>query len=173
MADRGDRNIPPVKELSGFFHFQLHYKLRVGQPQTVLNDAADLTGTVMKRSAYVLQGGFRVVMLNISENRGIFMLPVKIISRDILRWAGVDNPIVTAASHNVGMLLRLSLYGVGACVCPQKIVQSVLTPQQMDSVWLFPLGAETVGCIQFGYQAQSYQWSVIEEFILCAKAVVC
>ena len=42
------------------------------------------------------------------------------ISRDILRRAGVDNPIVTAASHNVGMLLRLSLYGVGACVCPQK-----------------------------------------------------
>ena len=95
------------------------------------------------------------------------------ISRDILRRAGVDNPIVTAVSHNVGMLLRLSLYGVGACVCPQKIVQSVLTPQQMESVWLFPLGAETVGCIQFGYQAQSYQWSVIEEFILCAKAVVC
>ncbi len=95
------------------------------------------------------------------------------ISRDILRRAGVDKPIVTAASHNVGMLLRLSLYGVGACVCPQKIVQSVLTPQQMESVWLFPLGAETVGCIQFGYQAQSYQWSVIEEFILCAKAVVC
>ena len=94
------------------------------------------------------------------------------ISRDILRRAGVDNPIVTAVSHNVGMLLRLSLYGVGACVCPQKIVQSVLTPQQMDSVWLFPLGTETGNCIQFGYQAQSYQWSVIEEFILCAKAVV-
>ena len=95
------------------------------------------------------------------------------ISRDILRRAGVDNPIVTAVSHNVGMLLRLSLYGVGACVCPQKIVQSVLTPQQMESVWLFPLGVETVGRIQFGYQAQSCQWSVIEEFILCAKAVVC
>ena len=81
------------------------------------------------------------------------------------------HPIVTAVSHNVGMLLRLSLYGVGACVCPQKIVQSVLTPQQMESVWLFPLGVETVGRIQFGYQAQSCQWSVIEEFILCAKAV--
>ena len=69
------------------------------------------------------------------------------IGRDILKQAGVDNPIVTALSHNVGMLLRLSLYGVGACVCPQKIVRSVLTPQQMDSVWLFPLGAETGSCI--------------------------
>ena len=95
------------------------------------------------------------------------------IGREVLKRAGVDNPIVTATSHNVGMLLQLSLCGVGACVCPQKIVQSALTPQQMDSVWLFPLGAETVGCIQFGYQAQSYQWSVIEEFILCAKVVVC
>ena len=84
----------------------------------------------------------------------------------------LHNPIVTAVSHNVGMLLQLSLCGVGACVCPQKIVQSVLTPQQMDSVWLFPLGVETGNCIQFGYQAQSYQWSVIEEFILCARTLV-
>ncbi|MBE5996741.1 MAG: LysR family transcriptional regulator [Lachnospiraceae bacterium] len=94
------------------------------------------------------------------------------IGRDILRRAGVDNPIITAVSHNVGMLLRLSLYGVGACISPQKIVRSVVSPQQMDSVWLFPLGAETGSCIQFGYQAQSYQWSVIEKFILCAKDVV-
>ncbi|MDO4407995.1 MAG: LysR family transcriptional regulator [Eubacteriales bacterium] len=94
------------------------------------------------------------------------------IGRDLLRQAGVENPIVTAVSHNVGMLLQLSLCGVGACVCPQKIVQSVLTPQQMDSVWLFPLGMETGNCIQFGYQAQSYQWSVIEEFILCARTLV-
>ena len=95
------------------------------------------------------------------------------ISRDVLKRAGIDNPIVTATSHNVGMLLRLSLCGVGACVCPQKIVQSVLTSQQLDSVWVFPLGVETANCIQFGYQVQSYQWSVIEEFIICAKTVVC
>ena len=95
------------------------------------------------------------------------------ISRDILKRAGIDNPIVTATSHNVGMLLRLSLYGVGACVCPQKIVQSVLAPEQLDSVWVFPLGEETANRIQFGYPEQSYQWSVIEEFITCAKAVIC
>ena len=94
------------------------------------------------------------------------------IRRDILKRAGIDNPIVTATSHNVGMLLRLSLYGVGACVCPQKIVQSVLAPEQLDSVWVFPLGEETANRIQFGYPEQSYQWSVIEEFITCAKAVV-
>ena len=87
--------------------------------------------------------------------------------------AGIDDPIVTAASHNVGMLLRLSLCGVGACICPQKIVESVLTPQQLDAVWVFPLGVEAANRIQFGYQAQSYRWSVIEEFITCAKAVVC
>ena len=94
------------------------------------------------------------------------------IGRDILKRAGVDKPIVTATSHNVGMLLQLSLRGVGACVCPQKIVQSVLTPEQLDSVWVFPLGAETTNNIQFGYPKQSYQWSVIEEFITCAKEVV-
>ena len=94
------------------------------------------------------------------------------IGRDVLNRAGIDDPIVTATSHNVGMLLQLSLFGVGACVCPQKITESVLTPQQLDAVWVFPLGAETASCIQFGYQAQSYQWSVIEEFMICAKAVV-
>ena len=85
--------------------------------------------------------------------------------------AGIDNPIVTATSHNVGMLLRLSLCGVGACVCPQKIVQSVLTSQQLDSVWVFPLGVETANRIQFGYSEQSYQWSVIMRFIMCAQSV--
>ena len=94
------------------------------------------------------------------------------IGRDVLKRAGIDGPFVTATSHNVGMLLRLSIQGVGACVCPQKIVQSVLTPEQLDSVWVLPLGAETANHIQFGYPKQSYQWSVIEEFITCAKAVV-
>ena len=93
------------------------------------------------------------------------------ISRDVLKRAGIDNPIVTATSHNVGMLLRLSLCGVGACVCPQKIVQSVLTSQQLDSVWVFPLGVETANRIQFGYSEQSYQWSVIMRFIMCAQSV--
>ena len=85
----------------------------------------------------------------------------------------IDDPVVTVTSHNVGMLLQLSLCGVGACVCPQKIAGSVLTPQQSDAVWVFPLRAETANRIQFGYQTQSYQWSVIETFILCARAVVC
>lgn len=95
------------------------------------------------------------------------------IGRDVLRRAGIDDPIVTATSHNVGMLLRLSLCGVGACVCPQKIVQNVLTPPQLDSVWVFPLGLKVASRIQFGYPQQSYQWSVIERFIACAKTFVC
>lgn len=95
------------------------------------------------------------------------------IGRDVLKRAGIDHPLVTATSHNVGMLLRLSLYGIGACVCPKKIVQSVLTPPQLDSVWVFPLGLEAASRIQFGYPEQSYQWSVIERFIACAKTFVC
>ena len=94
------------------------------------------------------------------------------IGRDVLKRAGIIDPIVTATSHNVGMLLRLSLCGVGACVCPQSIVQNTLTPKQADSVWMLRLGEGTANRIQFGCQAQSYQWSVIERFIECAKAVV-
>ena len=95
------------------------------------------------------------------------------IGRNVLKRAGIDDPAAAAASHNVGMLLQLSLCGIGACICPQKIVQSVLTPQQADSMYIFPLGENAAYLIQFGYQAQSYQWSVIERFISCAKTVVC
>jgi len=95
------------------------------------------------------------------------------VGRDILKRAGIDDPIVAVTSHNVGMLLRLCLCGVGACVCPQKIVRSMLTPEQLSSVWVFRLGADTASHIQFGCQAQSYQWSVIERFIECARMVIC
>lgn len=95
------------------------------------------------------------------------------VGRNVLKRAGIDDPAAAAASHNVGMLLRLSLCGIGACICPQKIVQSVLTPQQADSMYIFPLGENAAYLIQFGYRAQSYQWSVIERFISCAKTVVC
>lgn len=60
------------------------------------------------------------------------------IGRDIMKRAGIDNPIVTATSHNVGMLLQLSLCGVGACVCPQIIVQNMLTPQQQQHCGSYP-----------------------------------
>ena len=95
------------------------------------------------------------------------------IGRDVLKRAGIDNPIVTATSHNVGMLLRLSLCGAGACVCPQIIVRNMLTQQQADSLWMFRLGEKTATRIQFGCQTQSYQWSVIEKFITCAKVIAC
>ena len=95
------------------------------------------------------------------------------IGRDILKRGSIDEPIVTATSHNVGMLLRLSIQGVGACICPQIIVQNMLTQQQADSLWVFQLGEVSAPRIQFGCQAQSYQWSVIEKFISCAKATSC
>ena len=47
-----------------------------------------------------------------------------------------------------------------------------MTPQQLDAVWVFPLGIEVSSRIQFGYPVQSYQWSVIERFIACAKTFV-
>ena len=94
------------------------------------------------------------------------------IGRDILTRACISDPVITATSHNVGTLLRLSLCGVGACVCPQIIVNSVLSPQQCEAIWLFPLGPEATNRIQFGYPAHSYLWSVVEEFIACAKDVV-
>ena len=86
---------------------------------------------------------------------------------------GIDDPVVAATSHNVGMLLRLSLCGVGACICPQIIVRNLLTHRQMDSLWMFRLGEGAASRIRFGCQMQTYQWSVIGKFIACASAAVC
>lgn len=92
------------------------------------------------------------------------------IGRSILQQAGITDPVIRAASHNVGMLLQLCLRGIGACFCPKNIVLSELTPQQMGSLLIFGLGEEAVYPIRFWYQDKSYQWSVIERFMECAES---
>lgn len=114
--------------------------------------------SVLKRCSFVLGGAEDI------DGR---------IGRDLLKRAGIDAPVITAASHNVGMLLRLCLCGTGACFCPMNILRNLLTPVQIDSLRIFRLGAGSTYTIRFGYQAETYQWSVIERFIDCARNVVC
>ena len=94
------------------------------------------------------------------------------IARSVLKRAGIDHPIIRATSHNVGMILRLCERGVGACFCPKNIVRGSLTPERLDALLMFELGKDAGYTIRFGYQVQSYQWSVIERFMECAKSHV-
>ena len=93
------------------------------------------------------------------------------IALDLLKQFGIDEPTVAARSHNVGTLLKLCVSGVGGCFCPQNIIHAMLTEKQKISMLIFPIGAKAQYQIRFGFKESSYQWSVIEKFMECAKYV--
>lgn len=94
------------------------------------------------------------------------------IGLEILKQSGITVPVITARSHNVGTLLKLAVNGVGACFCPKNIVQATLTEEQRNHILVFPLGKNAAYPIRFGFKDSVYQWSVIEEFMNCAKTAL-
>ena len=93
------------------------------------------------------------------------------IGLDVMKQFGIDEPIIKARSHNVGTLLKLAVRGVGGCFCPKNIVQATLTEKQANSVLMFSLDKMARYPIRFGYKESSYQWSIIEEFLACARKI--
>ena len=77
-------------------------------------------------------------------------------------------PVIKAESDNVETLLSLCVRGVGACFCPKNLMLTVLPPEQLASLRIFSLGDSAEYPIRFGYLKQSYQWSMIDEFIRIA-----
>lgn len=87
------------------------------------------------------------------------------IGYEVLRRAGVDLPIIRSVSHNVGMLLSLCIKGIGACFCPENLVNAMLSRKERKTLMCFKLGDEAKYTIRFGYRKQPYQWSVISSFM--------
>jgi hypothetical protein len=79
--------------------------------------------------------------------------------------------VIAARSHNVGTLLKLCASGAGAAFCPKNIIQAMLTEQQKKDLLIFPLDKDATYQNRFGVKESSYQWSVIEKFMECAKNV--
>lgn len=94
------------------------------------------------------------------------------IGSEVLKRFGIDEPVIRVRSHNVGTLLKLALYGAGGCFCPKNIVQTALTEKQKNSVLMFSLGEKAGYPIRFGYKDSACQWSVIEEFMNCARRAI-
>ncbi|MBQ9423436.1 MAG: LysR family transcriptional regulator [Pyramidobacter sp.] len=92
------------------------------------------------------------------------------VAAEFLRRAGVERPLVRAASHSVGMLAELCAHGVGACFCPNELAESILGETRLRSLLRFRLGEGAGYVVRFGYHEQAYQWSVIETFMNCAAA---
>lgn len=90
------------------------------------------------------------------------------IGRELLRASGVS-PISRATSENVETLLALCVQGVGACFCPENLLQTALSPAQLARLHILPLCPGASYPICFGYLRRSYQWSMISEFIRIAR----
>lgn len=88
----------------------------------------------------------------------------------LFRRAGFE-PKVTARSDNVLTLLELCHYGMGACLCPERFLPALLDGERLRTLRVLDCGPETEYAIRFGVSATPYRWSVIDDFIRCAREV--
>ena len=94
------------------------------------------------------------------------------IERNLLKLAGITRPRIMATSGNAETLLALCTRGVGACFCPEILARAALTDEQLSSLILLRLGKTAQYRICFGYQEQSYQWSIIDAFMNVSREVM-
>ena len=78
-------------------------------------------------------------------------------------------PNIKVTSNNMETLMALCLRGVGGCFCPENLARAVLTPEQLGQLHLVRLGESARYPIRFGYLKQSYQWSILSEFLRIAR----
>lgn len=88
----------------------------------------------------------------------------------LFRRAGFE-PKVTARSDNVLTLLELCHYGMGACLCPERFLPALLDGERLRTLRVLDCSPDTAYAIQFGVSATPYRWSVIDDFIRCAREV--
>ena len=91
------------------------------------------------------------------------------IERSLLKRAGVTHPRVMASASNVETLLALAVRGVGACFSPEILARASLSKKRLATLRMMRMGSMARYRISFGYQEQSYQWSVIESFMTVAR----
>ena len=94
------------------------------------------------------------------------------IERNLFKRAGVTHPRIMATSSNAETLLALCVQGVGACFCPEILANSALNEEQLSSLLLLRLGEAARYPISFGYQEQTYQWSIIDAFMAVAREIM-
>lgn len=88
----------------------------------------------------------------------------------LFRRAGFE-PKVAARSDNILTLLELCHYGMGACLCPERFLPALLDGERLRTLHVLDCGPETEYAIRFDVSATPYRWSVIDDFIRCAREV--
>lgn len=81
-------------------------------------------------------------------------------------------PKIKVISSNTGTLLALCTYGAGACFCTENLLNASLTSEQRSLLRLFRFGEDAKYTICFKYLKNSYQWSMISNFIKLSKELI-
>ena len=90
------------------------------------------------------------------------------IGRGLLHQSDLTpSPIVE--SDHIEILLGLCARGCGACFCPENLIRTTLTPKERSGIYQFSFPSQAQYDIRLGYRKQSYQWSVISDFIQLAQ----
>lgn len=87
------------------------------------------------------------------------------IGRDIIAKANFK-PFIKAQSENIETLLDLCARGVGACFCPENLIRTTLSEEQISTLQVFRFkNSGTRYMIRFGWSEEAYQWTIIESFM--------
>ncbi|WP_283610406.1 LysR family transcriptional regulator [Faecalispora anaeroviscerum] len=81
-------------------------------------------------------------------------------------------PSVKAQARNIETLLDLCARGLGACFCPEKLVRTALSENEISSLRVFHFSDSTRYQIRFGWLKQAYQWSTISSFTELALRLI-
>lgn len=81
-------------------------------------------------------------------------------------------PTVKAQAGNIETLLDLCARGVGACFCPEKLVRTALSEEEISGLKVFHFSESTRYQIRFGWLKQAYRWSTISSFIELAVRLI-
>lgn len=77
-------------------------------------------------------------------------------------------PFIRCMSNNMETLLCLSGKGMGALFCPQNLVRSSLSKEDLREMYVIPL-PETKYAMSVGVRTKAAPWSIRDEFIQLLK----
>lgn len=85
----------------------------------------------------------------------------------ILSRAGVIAQM-KAGAEDIQTLIQLAANGVGACFCPENAVSMALGADEREIVRILHFSTLETQCdISFIWKTDSYQWSIMEDFMRC------
>ena len=92
------------------------------------------------------------------------------LARKLFRDGGME-PRIAVASENLATLLRLTVFGRGAYLCPLNLAEHILTDEEKKQLLTmhFEEGTYTMS---FGYHKQKRQWNILSAWMETVRETV-